>query len=91
MISKTLQILSIFLTTILLNSCVTRPPKWGGKIYFGDHKRKAIARDQSVPPIPKTVQCSDKQIDGYTCMSHSDFLNYYETFVLGCQVWKKKP
>lgn len=73
------------LCALLLSGCPSTPiPKWMGKIYAGNSKEAEITRKQG----DEHIKASDPKFDKFACMTYVDLESFYQTYILGCKVWK---
>jgi len=63
----------------------TKIPSYDGKIWAGDSQKAAIVRTQE----NQAISCSEAQFQGYLCFSPTDFVLFYQTYVLGCRAWSE--
>jgi hypothetical protein len=82
---RTAAALSGVIAALWLSGCKNTPPKFDGKFWAADSERGSIRRAQE----NSEITCKDPAFDDYLCMSYADHKRWYETYVLGCERWKR--
>lgn len=65
------------------SSCQGHIPVWTGKIYAHDGLGNIVRKQSN-----EVLSCSDPRAKLLMGMTWDDFQSFYETYVLGCKVWK---
>lgn len=75
----------------LLTSCTTAPitnmPSWTGKWYEIDPSKAALVRKQD----GEIISCAEVRAAGFLAVSPTDYLSFYNTYILGCDHWVAVP
>jgi hypothetical protein len=61
-------------------------PTWEGKTWAGASEIGAIERRQDTPP--SRLLCTEREFDGYVCMSYRSLGCLYDQFVNNCAAFK---
>jgi len=69
--------------SLFLNSCAAMP-KWNGHLWAGSADLAGVKRAQD----GAFISCNQQDFSEMVCMSYDDFSSFYQTYILGCQVWR---